>query len=88
MKYNPLESAVKEEISFTGVQSIADWEKLRFYRYDLPAKALRIASKLPFVGNKNMLKKSQMIKKLSERMQVLTETYELFELNTWKFDDK
>jgi len=48
---------------------------------DVPAKMLEVASKIPFVGNKTMLKNSQLIKKLSDRMQNLNETYSLFMQN-------
>jgi hypothetical protein len=37
LKYNPMESAVRENINFQTVQSFEDWKKLRKRRMDLPA---------------------------------------------------
>ena len=53
VKFNPLDSAISENIGFTKcVQDIDSWRKLRYRKFDLPAKALMLASKVPLIGSK------------------------------------
>ena len=57
------------------------------YKYDLPALALKIASRVPFIGSKKLAKTSEQISKLGSTMQTIAFNYEHFYLNDWKFDD-
>jgi len=56
LKYNPIDSAVSEDISYSAVQKLEDWQRYRRYKYDLPSLAMKLASKLPFVGSKALAK--------------------------------
>jgi hypothetical protein len=58
LKYNPMDNAVSENIGFSNVVTQAEWETYKRYKYDLPAVALKIASKVPIIGSKALEKKS------------------------------
>jgi len=56
LKYNPFDSAVSEQIGYNTVQTLRDWQRYRKWKFDIPAKTLKIASKTPFIGSKQMAK--------------------------------
>ena len=47
LKFNPWDSAVSEDVCFKTVYPMSEWMKYKHRKYDLPAKAMKIASKIP-----------------------------------------
>jgi alcohol-forming fatty acyl-CoA reductase len=78
LKYHPYDSAISENIGFNVVHNLADWHKQRAKNYDLPAKAMMLASKLPFVGLGHLKKQSQAITSVADKMQKIEEGYYFF----------
>jgi hypothetical protein len=86
LKYNPFDSAISENIGCRTVQTVEDWRRYRFYKYDIAAKAMQLASKLPFSGSKKLHQQSKMITMLADRMENVSLSYWYFFKQTWIFD--
>ena len=77
---------MSENIGFSSVQSVKDWRRYRFYKYDVAAKALELASKVPLVGSKKMHQQSKLITMLADRMENVSLSYWFFFKQEWIFD--
>lgn len=75
MKYNPFDSAISENIGFRSVQTVEDWRRYRFFKYDIAAKAMQLGSKLPLIGSKKLHQQSKMIDMLADRMENISLSY-------------
>jgi hypothetical protein len=49
LKYNPFDSSISEDIGFRPAYSMEEWNRYRFLKYDVPSKAMLLASKIPFI---------------------------------------
>ena len=66
--------------------TLEEWLKSRYYKFDLPAKALNIASKVP--GLRHYQKLSNMLTSGADKLQKIEEGYSHFKQQFWIFDDK
>jgi hypothetical protein len=86
LKYNPYDSAISENIGCRTVQTVEDWRRYRFYKYDIAAKAMQLASKLPLSGSKKLHQQSKIITMLADRMENISLSYWFFFKQSWLFD--
>jgi hypothetical protein len=64
------------------------WKWYRWRKYDLPAQAMSIASKVPFLGSKKLQTQAALITKVANNMQKIEEGYTYFRERHWIYDDK
>ena len=50
LKYNPYDSALSEDIGFKAAHGMEAWLRYKRFKYDIPSKAMQMASKIPFIG--------------------------------------
>jgi len=50
LKYNPYDSALSEDIGFKAAVGMEAWYRYKKLKYDLPIKAMQMASKIPIRG--------------------------------------
>lgn len=69
LKYNPYDAAIREHVGWSDVPTMEEWLKYKRRKYDLPAKAMLLASKIPFVGSKSLAKQATDIADLASKLE-------------------
>lgn len=85
MKFHPYDAAIDDYVALNTANSFDEWKRYRFYKWDLKARLLYVASKLPWLGY--LGDKSAQLSKMADKMQNVEENYAYYCQNDWFLDD-
>lgn len=57
LKYNPIDARITDNIGFTtleGKNNVAQWEREKYLKFDLPSKIGVAMSRIPIIGKPSM----------------------------------